>query len=369
MWTTSIFFTLLAAIVALGPVNHLGLPRWAEILIGLGLVGVAQHYFLHRLFGASVIAPDAIPLPLLIIFLWGAAFLMAAASWTLLSWLVMLCRVPVPQGLPLLLGAISATVMIWLGERQPPIREHTVYLADLPAEAEGVRIAVIADLHIDHWRGRAWCEDFVAHVNAAQPDIIVFTGDQLDGTLEARREDLEPLSRLVAPHGKFLISGNHEYIFEPDETMAYYRELGLTVLDRRTAVTRGLGLIGIPDSKSLTQSVNSDLLADLTAALPQEALPLLLVHKPGLAPMADELGIKLQFSGHTHGGQLPIVYTLMERFNGGFVRGWYELPQGMQLFVAPGSGVWIGFPYRLYPSEMSLITLKRGKNESEAKTN
>ncbi len=361
MWMTSLLFTIMAAILALGPVNHLGWPRWLEITAGLGLVALAQHFLLHRLFGASVIAPDAIPLPILVVFLWGGAFLMAATGWTLLSWLAMACRVPVPQGLPLVLGAICATVMLYLGERQPPVREHTVILPELPVAAEGVRIAVIADLHINHWRGKAWCEAFVERVNAQKPDIIIFTGDQLDGKIEARRDDLAPLKGLVAPGGKYLISGNHEYYFDPEETMAYYSALGLTVLDGRTAETRGLTLMGIPDAKSLTQSVNVGLLEQLVKEVGVGTLPVLVVHKPGIAPVADALGVKLQFSGHTHGGQLPIVYSTMKRFNNNFVRGWYDLARGMKLFVAPGSGVWIGFPYRLYPSEMSLITLQRGE--------
>ncbi len=364
MWFTSLLFTLMAAVVALGPVNHLGLPRWLEIVLGLGLVGLAQHYLLHRVFGASIIAPDAIPLPILLIFLWGASFLMAAAGWTILCWVAMLCRVPVPQWVPLALGVVSASILLWLGLRQPPVREHTLRIDGLPTEAEGLRIAVVADLHIDHVRGRAWCETFVRRLNAQKPDIIVFTGDQVDGGLEERREDLAPLRDLVAPHGKFLISGNHEYYREPEAILAYYAELGLTVLDRKTAVARGLGFIGVPDGRSLTQSVNGELVAELRDELPADVVPILLVHKPGIAPLADKLGIKVQFSGHTHGGQLPLVYSTMGRFNGGFVRGWYDLPRGMQLFVAPGSGVWIGFPYRLYPSEMSIIRLVRGDSEA-----
>ena len=52
--------------------------------------------------------------------------------------------------------------------------------------------------------------------------------------------------------------------------------------------------------------------------------------------------------------------SLIAHYNHGFVRGWYDLPHGMRLFVAPGTGVWLGFPYRLYPSEITLLTLRRG---------
>ncbi len=355
----SLFFTLLAAIVALGPVNHCGFPRWLEILLGLILVGVAQHYMLHRLFHASIMSPDLIPLPLLQMVLWGAAFLMAAGVCTLCLWGMMLFHIFVPQWIPLAVGIVGATWMIYFGERVPSVREYDVKIAALPRIAEGVRIAVIADLHIDHWRGSAWCDEVVKRINAAKPDIVVFTGDQVDGVLALRREGLAPLSKLEAPSGKYFITGNHEFYFDTEETIAYMESLGLTFLDGRSEVTRGLGFIGLPDGRSLTQSMHEEMLEDLVRGLPEGALPVLLVHKPGVASLADQLGIKLQLSGHTHGGQLPGVKYLISRFNRGLVNGWYTQVGGLQVFVSSGVGVWLGFPYRLYPSEIAILTLHR----------
>ncbi len=360
MWMTSLFFSGLALVIALGPVNHSGFPRWLEILLGLLLVGGAQHYLWHRLFHASIMSPDALPLPFLVGILLITAFLMAAMAATLVVWALLLCRIPIPQWVALVVGVLGAVWMVWQGYRLPPVKEHTVILKDLPTAAEGLRVAVVADLHIDHWHGRAWCEKVVARLNATRPDIVIFTGDQLDGPIALRREDLAPLKEVQAPKGKYFVTGNHEYYFDTEETVAYLQSLGLTYLDRQVVITQGLGLVGVPDSRSLTQSISEAKFKELLVRLPKEVLPVLVVHKPGIAPMADAAGIKLQLSGHTHGGQLPGVATLMGRFNRNFVRGWYTQPEGMQLFVAPGSGVWLGFPYRLYPSELSILKLSRG---------
>ena len=160
-------------------------------------------------------------------------------------------------------------------------------MANLPAEAEGVRIAVIADLHIDCWRGKRWCETFVARLNALQPDIVVFTGDQVDGEIECRREDLSPLAAIQAPGGKFLISGNHEFMFDAEGYLGLYEALGLTVLDGRIATSRGITFVGLPDERSLVVSHNVPILDRLVKELPPEAFSVLLVHKPGIAPEAD----------------------------------------------------------------------------------
>lgn len=306
-------------------------------------------------------SPDLVPLPLLMIALWGAGFLMSgvlfALIWQVLKW----CKVPLPAWIPLGLAALVGVIMLWMGERQPPLRNHVVEIPNLPAEAEGLRVAVLADLHVDRWRGRSWCQEIVDRVNAEKPDLILFTGDQEDGFLWRREKDLEPLGELQAPLGKYLITGNHEYYFDTEAYLDFYQRLGLQVIDGTTATVAGLCLMGMPDEPSLNGHFDVDLLKRLVAQAPAGSLPVLLIHKPGIAREADAAGVKLQLSGHTHGGQFPGVATLIAHFNNGFVRGWYDLPEGMKLYVTPGAGVWLGFPYRLYSSELTFLTLQSAK--------
>ena len=325
----NLFCSALAVVIAAGPLARLGLPRWAVVAAGAALVALAQQALVHRALRVSLLSPDGMPIWAEAALLWGTAFLLAAGGLSVAWWALRFCHVAVPGWIPLAAGAAAGVWLVWMGERLPPVREHEVALAGLPAEAEGLRVAVLADVHIDAWRGRAWCERLVARVNAAKPDLLVFTGDQADGAVALRREDLAPLAGLEAPEGKFLITGNHEHYFETEAYLREYGRLGMTVE-----------------------------LRGLLAGLPEGAFPVLLVHKPGIARTADALGVRLQLSGHTHGGQVPGVAAIIARFNDGFVRGWYALPRGMRLFVSPGVGVWMGFPYRVYGPQIALLTLR-----------
>ena len=354
-----ILFTVLAVITAVGPVRQLKAPQWFRILLGFFFISASQGYVLQKLFDASVMCPDKLPFWLLVPAKWGDITTLTTGCASLLWWGLRLLRVKLTPLAPLVLGVLLGTWMLYMGERQPPIRERVLEVPQLPAEAEGLRIAVIADLHIDCWRSRAWCERFVERLNAAQPQLILFTGDQVDGEFERRIDDLAPLASLQAPLGKFVISGNHECMFDVEAYLRYYQTLGLTVLDGKTEVVRGVTLLGLPDSLSLTDYEHAAMLETMMAELPESACTLLLVHKPGIATLADRLGVDAQLSGHTHGGQFPGLAFLMKRFNEGFVRGNYTLPNGLSLFVAPGSAAWIGFPYRLYSSEISILTLTR----------
>lgn len=362
MWMTSILFTLFAGFLALGPVNRLGLPRWAEIGIGLVLLLLPQNYLLIRIFQTSIISPDAVPPLLLLAVFLGSAFLLVATGAEILRLLLFLVKVKLPAWTSLSLGLLGAIFLILSGLRQPGIIEETLTLSHLPAEAEGLRVAVIADLHIDLMRGKKWCERFVSRVNAAKPDIILFTGDQADGALELRKPDLLPLKKLTPHAEKYLITGNHEFYFETEAYMNYYRELGIRPIDSTCVTTHGLAILGLPDTRSLTQSYMSEShIQTLTRDIPAETPTILLAHKPAVAAIADRYEIDVQFSGHTHGGQLPLMDLLIARMNAGFVRGWYKLPRGLKLYVSTGAGVWIGFPYRFFQPEVKIFILK-GEN-------
>ncbi|MBQ9694587.1 MAG: metallophosphoesterase [Kiritimatiellae bacterium] len=352
-------FCVLSLVTAFGPVRMLKLPLWSRILVGFFFFLAAQGYLLQKLFDASVMCPDKLPFWLLVPAKWGDIITLMTGVVSLLWIGLRLIRVKCPPTIPLIAGISLGTIMLWLAVRQPPVQEYIFEIPNLPSSAEGLRVAIVADLHIDCWRGQTWCEGFVNQLNEQKPDLVLFTGDQVDGKIAFRQKDLAPLEKIEAPLGKFVISGNHEFMYEAEAYLRYYQALGLTVLDGKTAAVSGLTLIGLPDSRSLTNYESLPILESMMATLPKDACTFLLVHKPGIAVNADELGVDVQFSGHTHGGQFPGLATLMKRFNNGFVRGFYTLPNGLRLFVAPGSASWIGFPYRLYSSELSIFTLKR----------
>lgn len=328
------------------------------LTVAFVLIFLLQYRNLLHIFGLqTVISPDRVPTWGIVLLLWTEAAVAAAAFLALPYWILRLCHVPCAAWIPLVLAAAVGAGALWQGKRLPAVREETLRLRDLPQEAEGMRVAVVADLHLDQWTGRAHCAAFVRLLNAAAPDLVLFTGDQCDGAPALRRETLAPLADIKAPC--FAVSGNHEWYFDGPAMCRIYESLGLRMLDGRTARFRGLTLIGLPDQARLVDDANDVLLDRLCGGLPEKACTVLLSHKPRIARHADALGVDLQFSGHTHGGQGPLLDRLIARYNGGFVRGWYGLPRGLRLFVAPGSGTWIGFPFRFWPTTLPVFTLRR----------
>ena len=94
---------------------------------------------------------------------------------------------------------------------------------------------------------------------------------------------------------------------------------------------------------------------------PADAFRILLFHRPLTAVIgAEAADVRLQLSGHTHGGAMPGVSLLVARSNEGRTRGLYQFAEGRFLYLSPGTGQWAGFPLRLFnPAEITEIILRR----------
>ena len=349
----------------------LALPFWAKGGIAVLLLAVSQYHFWSRLSSGSVFAPE-FPRTVVILFNWafGAIVLLAVFQLlldlgTLVTMLVRWQAVDVPDGARFAiagLAALLAAIGVGNAIRVPPLNDIEVAIRDLSPEFDGYRILQLTDLHISRLFPERWARQMVDRANASGVDLIVVTGDFIDGSVAMRRDDVEPLRDLHAPDGVYAIPGNHEYFFDYAAWMRHLAGLGIRMLPNAHAVlTRGdarLVLAGVTDlSAPGVGHAGPDLSAAL-AGSPDDVPVILLDHQPKNARRAAARGIALQLSGHTHGGMIAGLDRLVAPANGGFVSGRYEVA-GMTLYVSNGTALWPGFALRLgRPSELTRITLR-----------
>ncbi len=224
-----------------------------------------------------------------------------------------------------------------------------VPLPRLPASMAGMSIVQLTDVHIGPTLGRGFLDRVVDQVLALKPDVIVITGDLVDGSVAQLREHVAPLARLRAPHGVYFVTGNHEYYSGVDEWLIELGRLGIKVLrNERVELRQGdaaLDLAGIDDHSA--HRFGGDHGADLTRALagrdPSRAL-VLLAHQPRQIVEAAARGVGLQLSGHTHGGQIyPWKYLVALQQK--YVAGLHQHGAAW-LYVSSGTGYW-GPPMRV----------------------
>ena len=259
----------------------------------------------------------------------------------------------------------GALILLGVGAwqaRRPVVVRVAVPIANLPADLEGFRIVQLSDLHIGATLRRAFVERVVAAANGLAPDLIALTGDVADGFPPLLRDDVAPLGRLAAPHGKFFVTGNHEYYWDAPGWVRELERLGFSALvNAHRVIRRGaarLILAGVTDQGASRRVPGhaSDPAAAVAGA-PVGDVRVLLAHQPTSAFAARRVGFDLQLSGHTHGGQY-FPFNLLVRLFQPFVAGLHRL-EAMWLYVSRGTGYW-GPPLRLgAPSEITLIELTR----------
>ncbi|MDQ1231145.1 metallophosphoesterase [Sphingomonas sp. SORGH_AS_0879] len=367
----NLVFAVPALIVLARWLWPLPLPLWAKIPAGFLMIAASQFHLWSRLSSGSVFAPE-FPRLVVILFNWAFGALLLLAVFQLFldlgALLTMLVRREVIREPALLRYAIAGVAAMLAGIgvanalRVPPIKDVTVAIRDLPPSFDGYRIVQLTDLHISRLFTAQWAQSVVERVNASGADLIVVTGDFIDGSVEMRRDDVAPLRQLRAPDGVYAIPGNHEYFFDYGAWIRRLSSMGFRMLTNAHAVIRrggdGLVIAGVTD---LSAPSVGEAGPDLTLALrgaPADAPIILLDHQPRKARDAAARGVALQLSGHTHGGMIRGLDRLVARGNAGFVSGRYAVG-GMTLYVSNGTGLWPGFALRLgVPSEITRFTLR-----------
>ena len=243
--------------------------------------------------------------------------------------------------------------------KAPYVKEYKVSLPNLPPEAKGLRVAVVADIHADRLTKKRTVDKIVELTLAAKPDVIVMPGDFADGETDDVGQELTPLKKLQAPLGVFAVSGNHEYYNGWEDWKPYLESLGLPILENgNKEIVKGLFIAGIPDLAANHfggAKPNIDKALDGT----EGKCVILLGHKPNYRPLAKEKGVALLVSGHTHGGMVWGLHKIVERFNCGAVSGLYYNEDGTAVFVTNGASLWNGFPTRLgIPAEIPILVLE-----------
>jgi uncharacterized protein len=346
-------------------------PLALKAAVAILLLIASQYHLWSRLSSGSVFAPE-FPRALIVLFNWafGAIFLVAAMQ--LAFDVVALASRLLPGGgwaIPAELryaeaaaAMVLSAVAVQQAVRVPPLKDVTVEIENLPTGFDGYTLLQLTDLHLSRLFSAEWAREVVARSNQLGADLVVVTGDLIDGSLASRRADVEPLRDLHAADGVWVIPGNHEYFFEYPAWMRHYADLGMKVLENRhTVLRRGGGALVLAGVTDLSASHSGQPPHDLDAALagsPPGAPIVLLDHQPRDAGRAAAKGVALQLSGHTHGGMIVGLDRLVARANNGFVSGAYAVG-GMTLYVNNGTGLWPGFALRLGPpSELTRITLR-----------
>lgn len=363
-----------ALYVAWRLIKPLSIQPWIKWLLSALALAATLHHYTVALFWGTRASPE-IPAHVIMVLGWAFGAVLLAAFFTLITDLAgLLMRVLYkPVGLTLLrspalrgvlgIAAVSLSALgVWQAVQVPDVKSIEVTVKGLSPSLDGFKLVQLTDLHVSRLLQGPWIQAIVDKTQALQPDLIAITGDLVDGTVTARRDDVAPLQALSAPKGVWVIAGNHEYYTQYQPWIEHFNSLGLRLLlNEHSIIEQGdaaFALAGITDKSA---AVHGQPMPDVTAAvvgIPTGMPIIMLAHRPDTAKDSAAAGAALQLSGHTHGGHIVGMHKIVQMANDGYVGGLYQVGD-MQLYVSYGAGLWAGFPLRLgRASEITLITLR-----------
>ncbi len=244
------------------------------------------------------------------------------------------------------------------------INEERINVTKWPAECNGKRVAVLADLHVGSpHKGLDSLRDLVKKVNAAKPDLVVLPGDfviqgVVGGSFVSPESAGRALGKLIAPMGVFAVLGNHDWWLGANRVERALAKHNITMLeDASQKITAGdcqLRLVGITDLWEGPHDVKKA----MAEVQPNESI-LAFTHNPDIFPALPQ-NIALTIAGHTHGGQVcfPLVGCpiVPSEFGQRYTRG-HIVENNQHLYVSSGVGTSI-LPVRfLVPPEVTILEI------------
>lgn len=258
--------------------------------------------------------------------------------------------------------SVCLTFYGYLRARNPRLKRIIVKTDKLPKGVKSLRIAQLSDVHLGVIVGGRLLDKVIKKIEEERPELIVSTGDLIDGGIDHIQHLKDKLRRIKAPLGKFAIIGNHEFYTGITRSQEFLEESGFAVLRGRGINVNGIiNIVGIDDAESRSSKENGGRPLrsekEILSELPQERFTLLLKHKPEVNKEA--LGLfDLQLSGHTHNGQIfPI--NIIVRFFFYPHSSYRKLSDSSAIYVSGGIGT-AGPPVRLFsPPELPIIEIQR----------
>jgi predicted MPP superfamily phosphohydrolase len=225
----------------------------------------------------------------------------------------------------------------------------------VPQELGRIRIVQVSDVHVGLMVRSGRLRRIARVIREANPDLLVSTGDLVDGQLD-RISGLADILRESSPrYGKFAVTGNHEFYAGLSPALDFTSRCGFTVLRGESVTVEGvITIAGFDDPAGFRHGgLPGPAEKELLRALPRDTFTLVLKHQPLVPPDCPGL-FDLQLSGHTHGGQIFPFGLLVSLFFP-HTSGMHDLGNGSSLYVSRGTGTW-GPPARLFaPPEVTVI--------------
>lgn len=216
------------------------------------------------------------------------------------------------------------------------VTRYQISIPKRKSKLDHLRVAFAADFHLQENSNSRFVAKFVRKVNAMQPDIMLYGGDVVEGSDDKKISEtiLSTLKEIKTQYGTFGVLGNHEFYGSRGKGI-FYENADITLLrDTMLNIDNSFYIAGRYDQHNRQRKSVEEILQSRTSDLPI----IMLDHRPTQLQEVSQTPVEVQFSGHTHNGQLFPINYIIHRM--------YELSWGHKkirdthFFVTSGLRLW-----------------------------
>ena len=243
-------------------------------------------------------------------------------------------------GLGFMVGFIGLLMFCGYLKYQWKVRvDVPVYTQKSLGAKDSLKIIAISDLHLGYGIGEGELKKWVEMINAEDPDVVLIAGDLIDNSTRPLNEGkfAEYLNGIKAKNGVYMCMGNHEYISGLSQSLEFLKKTNINLLrDSYVEIDSSFYIVGREDKSNPDRKPLKEIVAGLDKSKPI----ILLDHQPYNLEESEECGIDIQFSGHTHQGQVWPISMITKAI--------YEIDHGhikkgnTDVYVSSGIGIWGG---------------------------
>jgi len=223
------------------------------------------------------------------------------------------------QKTKLIVGLISLLIISvvfligYFNAQTPKVNKLDLSITKNKSSFESLHIVAVSDIHLGTMVNETKTKRLIHTINQLNPDLVVIAGDMIDDNIKVVKHYklLEYFKDIKSKYGVYACPGNHEYISNAYKDYPYFEENGIHILkDSVELIDNKFYIIGRDDiqGKSMGNKERKSL-DKLTKDINFNLPVFLLDHQPYKLDKTAEKKIDLQFSGHTHSGQMwPFNY-------------------------------------------------------------
>ena len=255
------------------------------------------------------------------------------------------------SGIVIVCFVMLVTIYSLINAEKLSIKELNIY----NDKKTNLRIVQLSDVHIGPINGAKYLRRIVNKVNALKPDVVLITGDLIDGKYKYKKETFLGLNDITAK--VFFINGNHEVYAGLEHSKELLKDTKIQWLDEEVVDFKNVNIVGIGDTFG-KNALKSKLYAMDARKELDGKYSILMTHRPKGWKDASKY-VDLMICGHTHAGQIW-PFTYLSWIEGQASKGVYRMQgkENFMLYVSPGTGTW-GPPMRLGShTEITVFNLK-----------